>query len=127
MADELRKLAADLSDVPGGIPPLARKALQVTAFNIRRDWRSAAARTGLSGYAASISYETKSTATEVSAEIGPVVGKGQGSMGFVEDAPGGVKSRPQHAGRDALEANEQDFYDGLAKAAADALLEGLGL
>ena len=132
MADELRKLAADLSKVATGVRPFAEKAIEVTARNIKSGWaeRAEVSRegTGFAGaYSSSIDYDMRATLTSVEADIGPNLGKRGGSAGFLEDAPGGVKSRPQHAGRDALEANEQDFYDGLAKAAADALLEGLGL
>ena len=130
MSDELRQLAADLVGVAGGIRPFAEKAIEVTARNVKAGWSKRAAVSkdgnGFAGtYPSSIDYDLKRGITTVSAEIGPNLGKNGGSAGFLEDAPGGVKSRPQHAGRDALEANEQDFYDGLAKAAADALLKGI--
>lgn len=122
MTDELRALSADLRAAGGKVRPFARKALEVTGRSIKDDWSENADRTGLSGYAASVDYELKSGLSEISVEVGPNLGKNQGSFGFVEDGGGGVQSAPQHAGRDALEANEDDFYDGLAKAAADAIL-----
>lgn len=117
---ELRELAADLTAAPEEARPFIRKALQVTAHNIKDDWRKGANRSGLSRYAADITYETKDKASEIEAEIGPTIGD-SGSFGFVEDAGGGVKSAPQHAGRDAKEANEQDFVDGLELAIFDGL------
>lgn len=123
MADdfaELRDLAADLTAAPAETRPFIRKALQVTAQRIKDDWRKGANRSGLSRYAADITYETEEKASEVEAEIGPTIGD-SGSFGFVEDANGGVKSAPQHAGRDAMEANEDDFVQGLELAIFDGL------
>jgi len=123
MADdfsELRELAADLTRAPAEARPFVRKALQVTAQHIKDDWRKGANRSGLARYAADITYETKEKASEIEAEIGPTIGD-SGSFGFVEDAGGGVKSAPQHAGRDAMEANEDDFADGLEHAIFDGL------
>ena len=125
MADEIRNLAADIAKAPGNVRPLAKKALEVTARNIKDQWSKDAKRTGLEKYGATVDYDVDSGVTTLTAEIGPNLGKKNASFGFVEDAPGDVRSAPQHAGRDALEANEQDFFEGLAKAAADALLEAL--
>lgn len=124
---ELGDLAEDLRGVPGKVRPFVRKALEVTARHIKDDWSAGAKRSGLSGYAASIDYDISEGPFRVVAEIGPDTGKPQGVLGAVEDAGGGWKSAPQHAGRDALESNEDDFYDGLSKAAEDAILKGLGL
>lgn len=123
MADdfsELRSLAADLTAAPDESRPFIRKALQVTARNIKDQWRAGASRSGLEKYAADITYETAEKATVIEAEIGPTIGDA-GSFGFVEDSGEGVKSAPQHAARDALEANEEDFLKGLEIAIADGL------
>ena len=117
---ELLELAADLGDVPEAVAPNVRKAVQVTAHHIKQDWRKAADRTGLGGYAGDITYETKDLAHAIEGEIGPTPGD-SGSFGLVEDANGGVKSAPQHAGRDAARKNEADFIRGLTKAAGDIL------
>lgn len=117
---ELLKLAADLGKAPDRVKENARKAIQVTATNIKADWRQAANRTGLGRYSADITYDTKITADGVQAEIGPTIGD-SGSFGFVEDAPGGVRSAPQHAARDAVRKNEADFIKGLAIALDDVL------
>jgi hypothetical protein len=123
---ELDDLAKDLTAAPVEARPFIRKALQFTAFNIRDEWRTAAARTGLTAYGASVGYETEEKATVIEAEIGPTPGRRQGSFGFMEDGGGGVRSSPQHAGRDALKNNEADFYDGLEKALADGLERAVG-
>lgn len=122
MADEdLYSLAADLTASGAAVRPFARKAIQVTAHHIKDDWRAGANRSGLHGYAADITYETRELAGGIVAEIGPTPDGDQGSFGFVEDAPGGVHSAPQHAARDALENNEEDFIRGVDAAVADAL------
>ena len=119
--DDIRSLAADLSAAGVAVRPFARQAVQVTARHIKDDWRAAANRTGLARYAADITYETRELATAIVADIGPTPDGDQGAFGFVEDAPGGVFSAPQHAGRDALERNEADFERGVDAAVADAL------
>lgn len=117
---EVNKLAADLGDAPDRVKANARKALQVTATNIKADWRSGANRTGLGGYAADITYKIKASTGGIEAEIGPTPGDA-GSFGLVEDATGDVRSAPQHAGRDALKKNEADFIKGLVIALDDLL------
>lgn len=119
--EELRKLSADLTAAPVEARPFLRKAFQVTAHKIRDDWRKGADRTGLSAYAASVGYDTEERASEMRAEIGPTPGRRQWMFGFVEDANGGVRSAPQHAGRDAMKANEDDFVEGIDRAIADGL------
>lgn len=123
---ELRRLAADLTSAPAEARPFVRTALRVTAHHIKDDWRAGANRTGLHGYAADVTYEMRESAGSVEAEIGPTPDGDQGSFGFVEDAGGGVRSAPQHAARDALERNEEDFVRGLEIALADGLVKALG-
>ena len=117
---ELMELAADLTAVPVKAADNVRKAIQVTATNVKADWRKGADRTALGSYARDITYDTKITATSVEAEIGPTPGDG-GSFGLVEDGGGGVKSAPQHAGRDAAKKNEADFIKGLTLAISEPL------
>lgn len=127
---ELYKLASDIETAPREAGPLIRKALTFTARTIKDGWRAGARRTGLAGYAASVDYEIKGgegvRADAIEAEIGPNPGRGQGSFGLVEEGGGGVKSAPQHAGRDALRKNEPDFYRGLEIAIADATQKAVG-
>lgn len=117
---ELLKLAQDLGDVPAEASKNVRAAVQVTSLKVKKDWREGADRTGLGGYAADVTYETRELKSSFVAEIGPTPGDA-GSFGLVEDATGDVRSAPQHAGRDAMRKNEQDFIDGLAKAVSDIL------
>lgn len=124
---EVNRLAADLGDAPAKVIPNVRKAVEVTARNVKDDWRSGAK--ALSGahakrYPGSIDYTMElNTDGEIGAEIGPSLGGrwGQGSLGILEDAPGGVGSRPQKAGTKAAKKAEKDFENGLLKAVGDVL------
>lgn len=120
--DDLYSLARDLGEAPRKAEVPIRKAVEFTANQIKKDWSQGASVSGLAKYARSVDYDMKTHRDGVDAEIGPNLGKPQGVFGFVEDAPGGVSSAPQHAGRDALEANEDDFERGLAIAIWDATL-----
>lgn len=119
---ELQRLARDLGEVPAAVVPKVVQALEHTAFDLKNDWAQGADRSGLSGYARSIDYELKPRPGTIAMEIGPNPSKHQGTFGFVEDATGGVMSAPQHAGRDALEANSDDFERGIDI----AVFEGFG-
>lgn len=129
MADdfsELYELAADLSDVPAEANRNIKKALEVTARSVKDDWRQGAtvSRGYAESYAAAVDYTIKFPGGAIEAEVGPSLGKTPGaSAGFLEDAPGGVLAAPQHAGRDALEANESDFVRGLEIAVTDAVID----
>ncbi|MDQ0726811.1 hypothetical protein [Microbacterium sp. W4I20] len=128
MADdfsELFEVAADLTGAPAKVIRNVVKAMKVTSTEMKQDWQQGAERTGLTGYAASIDFDMQYSSNEIASEIGPNLGRNQGSFGFVEDAGGGVKSSPQHAGRDALEANEPDFIRGLEIAVFDATAEAI--
>lgn len=123
MADdftELLELAADLTQVPADTARNVKKAVEVTARHVKDDWRQGAERSGLHGYAADIDYEFEFGRGEIAAVVGPTPGDA-GSLGIVEDAPGDVRSAPQHAGRDAMRANEDDFERGIMLAALDSL------
>lgn len=120
---ELMELAADLSDVPAEANKRIKQAIEYTSVEIKRDWQQGAASSSLGAYSRSIDYDLKFPGGAIESEIGPNLGKRQGMFGFVEDANGGVRSAPQHAGRDALEANEPDFYRGLEIAATNALID----
>ena len=119
---ELNTLAADLGEAPVKVIPFARKAVEVTARNVKDDWRKEAKRKGLKQYAGAVDYDMQlDTDGSIGADIGPNLGKAQGTFGFVEDAAGGVRSAPQHAGRNAAKKNEADFEKGLLQAGEDAL------
>lgn len=124
---ELQQLAADLGTVAPKAQRNVGKALEVTARSVKDDWREGAtvANGYANTYAPAIDYDFTS-GDGITVEIGPHLGATPGaSAGFLEDAPGGVDSPPQHAGRDALEANEADFYRGLEIAITNAVVDAV--
>lgn len=123
---ELYELARDLSDVPAEANKRIKQAIEHTAVEIKRDWQQGAAASGLENYSRSVDYDMKYPGHAIEAEIGPNLSKRQGSFGFVEEGGGGVHSAPQHAGRDALEANEPDLDRGLEIAITNAVIDKLG-
>lgn len=125
---ELFELAADISSAPAKANRNVKKAIEFTSVEIKNDWRQGAEVSGsyARSYPASISYDLHYPGGAIESEIGPVLGKTPGAgAGFLEEAPGGVDGPPHHAGRDALEANEEDFYRGLEIAIFDATAEAI--
>jgi hypothetical protein len=122
--DELYELAADLTSAPAEANRFVKKAIQYTATEIKRDWQQGAEVSGDDGlsddYHSAIDYDMKYGDASIGAEIGPNLGRRGGTAGFLEDSPGDVTAPAQHAGRDALRANEDDFYRGLEIALHDA-------
>jgi hypothetical protein len=120
---QLNALAADLGEVPRKMIPLVRQAVEVTARNIKDSWKPDAKVAGSAKrYPSSIDYTMKLDAdSSIGADIGPNLDRTGGGWGFLEDAPGGVLSAPQHAGRKAAKKNEADFVKGLLQAGEDAL------
>lgn len=129
MSDDFSEIGALAHDIDQVVPKnMSRnvvKALQHTSVEIKKDWQQGAARTGLHGYAASIDFDIEASAQLIESEIGPNLDRNQGMFGFVEDAGGDVHSAPQHAGRDALEANEDDFYRGIEIALYSATVDAI--
>lgn len=128
--DDFMSLAADLTDAPSLVNRYAKSAIEFTSINLRDDWKEGA--TISSGYPASysaaISYDISYPGGAIESEIGPVLGKTPGaSAGFLDEplAPAGVDGPIHHAGRNAKEANEEDFYRGLEIAAFDATAEAV--
>lgn len=124
MADDLNALARDLGDIPKATAPFVRKAVEISARNIKdlikNEYSGARA---LPGASRSISYDLKgSTGARlggISAEIGPSLG-GQGSIvGLVDEgAPRtpGRKRLPK-----ALNQESPGFEQGIQKAIDDGL------
>lgn len=136
---EFHVLSRDLASADKQVADNVETALASTAKKVKASWRKKAERSGLKQYAATVDYEVKRFAAfggaAVEVDIGPNLtryggktGKGglTPGMGFVEDAPGGVRSAPQHAGRDSLADNADDFERGISIAIGD-LLDGLNL
>jgi len=122
---ELYQLSADLRGAGENVARFVDKAVKFTSVEIKKDWAQGAERSGLGNYSKSIDFDMKYGPGLIESEIGPNLAKRQGNFGFVEDGGGDVRSAPQHAGRDALEANEPDFRHGLEVAGFDALMEAV--
>lgn len=128
---ELDKLAADLGEVPARSGKNLRKAIEVTARNVRDEWRKNA--TGMAhapAFPYSITYDiegsgNRATGSRLEAEIGPDKDRPQGALGNLIEY-GSVNNPPQGLGHGALQANEADFERGIDRAIDDAL-KGLGL
>lgn len=124
MADDLNALARDLGEIPKATAPFVRKAVEISARNIKdliRDEYSGAR--ALPGASRSISYDLKgSTGSRlggISAEIGPELG-GQGSVvGLVDEGA------PRTPGRKripkALNDEAPGFEQGIQRAIDDGL------
>lgn len=131
MADdfsEIARLDADLRNVPSTGNRFIKKAIEVTARNVKDDWKQGAEVSGgyPESYPASISYELEFPGSSIDAVIGPVLGStGGASAGFLDEplSAAGVDGPIHHAGRNATEANEEDFFRGLEIAIFDALAE----
>lgn len=129
MADDssgLAKLARDLGEIPANSTRNLRTALEVNLRHLKDDWSQGAEATGLHDYAASIDYDIEVSGVSFKGEVGPNMGKRQGRFGFVEEGGDKVQSAPQHAGRDALEANEPDLDRGIG-IALDHAFKAAGL
>ena len=120
---EVLSLAATIEDAPQAALPKIRQAVEITARHVKDDWRDDARRQNpgqAKNYPSAIDYTMELSDGEIGAEVGPRVG-GQGSLGILEDAPGGVGARPQKSGQKAARKNEDDFQRGLERAVADVL------
>jgi hypothetical protein len=120
---DLAKLAASFGEVPKGAGQNIRKAVEVSARNVKDEWRKRLDGSGSLGQATrSISYELKGgraiRGSQITAEIGAELG-GQGSLvGIVEY--GSPTLAPRGYGLRALEDTTEDFQRGLEKALEDA-------
>lgn len=118
MADDLFSLAQDLGDIPKATAPFVRKAIEVSARNIKdqiRDEYSGARQ--LPGASRSISYDKLDGG--LGADIGPSLG-GQGSIvGLVDEGA------PRTPGRKripkALADEAPGFEQGIERAIEDGL------
>lgn len=119
---EVVSLHADLTAAPSRAVPFVRKAVEVTARNVKDDARAlAAAQVGpRRSYPASMEYEMKASGDTIRAEIGPRRGGG-GNLAPVFET-GNPYSGRKPALEPALEHNMDDFLTGLQKAIADGAL-----
>ena len=124
----LDKLAADLGEVPKNIGPFVRKAVEVGARNVRDDWRqNAQGMAHAPAFPYSITYDLKGgnavRGSQIEAEIGPDKSRPQGALGNLIEF-GSVHNPPQGLGLGAVQREQEDFVEGLAKAEADARKKG---
>lgn len=124
MADDLNALARDLGEIPKATAPFVRKAVEISARNIKeliRDEYSGAR--ALPGASRSISYDMQgSTGARlggISAEIGPELG-GQGSVvGLVDEGA------PRTPGRKRIPKALQNEAPGFTRGIEQAIEDGL--
>lgn len=122
---ELDKLAADLGEVKGKAGPLLRKAVEVTARNVK-DAAKASVKGGSSKWRAlpsAIDYSLSGSGSnqfgsQLEAEVGYRLGGG-GSLGGIREL-GSPSAVPHNDLANALHANEGDFETGLQKATEQA-------
>lgn len=124
---ELNKLAADLGKVPARSGRNLRKAIEVTARNVKDTWREkASGSTSFPDFPRAITYDvegsgSRATGSNLQAEIGPDAELGYpGSWGAILEY-GSVNSPPRGYGHAALQENEADFERGIDRAIDDAL------
>lgn len=117
---EVLKLAADIDQVPRNASQNIRKAVEVTARNVRDAWREqlAGSQTVPAG-PASVTYDMKGGGGEIVGEIGPELGRTQGPLvGMLEY--GTPTTGPRGFGAQALKQNEADFERGISIATGQA-------
>lgn len=118
----LTSLSADLGRQSGKVVPLVRKALEVTARNIKEDAQKLAGSKNsiyARAYPHTISYDFKASLGGSKVEIGPTLG-GQGSLGGILEE-GGIHNAPQNNLTNALRNNVDDFQRGIEKAVEDSI------
>lgn len=129
---ELNALAVDIEGAGTRVRRNARKAVERSAFVGKKLWKESAdshiGRGSLRRYGASVDYDVQgvgagNTSGEISAEIGPSPGNGQGSLAIVEETPGGVRGVPQRNREKIEQPLAEDFVRGMLAAVGD---DGLG-
>lgn len=118
---EVSALRASLGDVPARTQPFVRKAIEITARNVKDDARSFANYYFGNGsarhYPSSMEYEIKDGG--MTAEIGPRPG-GQGNLAPIFETGNPFSGRKPSL-EPALAGNVSDFVEGLTKALIDGL------
>lgn len=114
---DLTKLAADLTEVPKNAGKKIRKAVEVSARNVKEDWKKPLQGSPtVPGGERSISYDLKGgegiRGSTISAEIGPETG-GIGSVVSALEEGFGGRQGPLGFGSAALQMNQDDFIRGL--------------
>ena len=119
---DLTRLAADLNAVDRRTAPFVRKAVEVSARNVKDNARALAASAfGSHGrrYPYMMQYEMKANRDQVWAEVGPR-DTGQGKLAPIFENEGGVPGATPTL-KPALAATQDDFVRGLQQAIEDGL------
>jgi hypothetical protein len=83
-ASDVHKFAAELGAAAGDVPKKMRPVVQRGALNIKKQMQAeASGHRRFPAFPASISYDTQSSRSEISAEIGPDKDKRQGALGNI--------------------------------------------
>jgi hypothetical protein len=120
---ELDALIADMGDVPRRLHANVRKAVQVSAQDVRDDWRGAsrsASGRHARAYPFAIDYDIEGRADGITAEVGPNTDKKHGTLGFLEEGVAEMNTSPQNASRLAVKANQDNFIRGILMAGGDS-------
>jgi hypothetical protein len=113
---EVRKLAADLGEIPVKAVPEVRAITQKGALNIKQDWQARwRGHPTFPALPSAVSYDTRITAGFVEAEIGPDKGRRQGALGNIIEF-GTPNNAPIPAGMPALNAELPKYEKALAEA-----------
>lgn len=127
ITSELAALEADLRQCAAEIGPQLRKAVEITARNVRDDWREFSGNLRRApAYSRSITYDIEGRNVFgkgiIRAEIGPEKSRPQGALGNLIEY-GSVNNPPNLFGLNALNVNERDFVRGctIAVETAEAL------
>ncbi|WP_336647527.1 hypothetical protein [Microbacterium sp. MMO-10] len=125
---EVNDFAAVLDQATPKVVDNLRVAVERSAFVGKEAWRLEAHRKSdrhLPGYPAGIDYTMHEYSGfgggEIFAEVGPSPGRAQGSLGIVEEAPGGVNAKPQRNYLVAEEKMQEDLVRGVLIAVEDGL------
>lgn len=110
---ELRALAVELGRVPETANRQVRATTQRAALNIKRQMQAEAGGSAhFSRVPASISYETWENRDGIGADIGPEIGRAQGSLAFIayEGSPTSGPVFPDPVGAMEAEASAWESY-----------------
>jgi len=119
---ELSKLAADI-DLAVNVGPFAKKAVTVSARNVKDAWRDKLKGSEtLPALPYAVSYDVTVDDGAITAEVGFDLSKAQGALGGISEY-GTPTTPPRGYGHGALEENQADFVHGLEEAGADAMRE----
>lgn len=121
---EAAALTAQLESLPEETRGFARKAIEVSARNVKENARQQARSDIIYGHASlywlSIGYDAYERRDELGSIIGPDKARPQGALGNLLEY-GSVKNPPQPTLEPALRDTEDDFVKGIEQAIEDGI------